>query len=162
MIMEVKFTEEFFKSFKSNVVDASKWYKFKFWEHKYWDLKRGIKNLIAYFKVVFNLYPYNGDSTFYSLNKLSLERLLAWIENGMEVDETRLPKIKNIKRVIELFDNFLEDNFAERCGWKLDDGRLFEKPSESNMEALEKSHKLQEEEWEELFLLLKDIRSWWD
>lgn len=160
--MKVVFTDTFFESFKSNVIDASKWYKFKFWQHKYYDLKRGIKNLIAYYKVVFNIHPYNGDSTFYSLTKLSLERLLEWIENGHEIDETRLPKVKDIKRTIELLNNFIEDNFTERCGWKFDETNIFVPVTKENREALNKSYKLQEDEFNELFNLLKNIRSWWD
>lgn len=160
--MKVVFTDTFFKSFKSNVIDANTWYKFKFWQHKYWDFKQGIKNLIAYFKIVWNIYPYNGDTTFFSLTKKSLERLLVWIEKGHEVEESRLPKIKNIKRSIEILNNFLEDNFAERCGWEFDESKLFEPPTEENDNAIKESIKLQEEEWNELFILLKDIRSWWD
>lgn len=160
--MKVVFTDTFLKSFKENIIDANKWYKFKFWQHKYWDLQRGIRNLIAYFKVVYNIYPYNADYPILSLTKVSLERVLKYIENGHEVEETRLPKIKNIKRSIELINNFLEDNYAERCGWKFDESKLFKPPTEENSIAIEKSHKLQEEEWDELFILLKDMRSWWD
>jgi len=160
--MKVVITDTFLKSFKSNIIDANIWYKWKFWQHKWWSLKMGIKNLTAYFKVVFNIHPYNGDTTFYSLTKLSLERLLKWIENGYEVEETRLPKVENIKRTIELLNNFLEDNFAERCGWTFDKSKLFEPPTKENDNAIKKSYDLQEKEWDELFILLKDIRSWWD
>lgn len=160
--MKVIFTDTFFKSFKSNIIDASKWYKLKFWQHKYYDIKRGVENLIAYYKVVFNIHPYNGDSTFYSLTKLSLERLLEWIESGYEIEETRFPKIKDIKRSIELLNNFIKDDFAERCGWKFDETKVFDSPSEENIEALNKSYELQENEFNELFALLKNIRSWWD
>ena len=127
--MKVVFTDTFFKSFKSNIIDANTWYKFKFWQHRYWDLKREISNLIAYFKVVWNIHPYNGDTTFFSLTKKSLERLLVWIENGHECKETRLPKVKNIKRTIKILNNFLEDNFAERCGWKFDTPKFLTFPS---------------------------------
>ena len=150
--MKVVITDTFLKSFKSNIIDANIWYKWKFWQHKWWNLTRGIKNLIAYFKVVFNIHPYNGDTTFYSLTKLSLERLLKWIENRHEIE--------NIKRSIEILNNFLEDNFAERCGWTFDESKLFEPPTEENYNAIKKSLELQEKEWDELFTLLKDIRSW--
>jgi len=150
--MKVVITDTFLKSFKSNIIDANIWYKWKFWQHKWWNLTRGIKNLTAYFKVVFNIHPYNGDTTFYSLTKLSLERLLKWIENRHEIE--------NIKRSIEILNNFLEDNFAERCGWTFDESKLFEPPTEENDNAIKKSLELQEKEWDELFTLLKDIRSW--
>lgn len=160
--MKVVFTNTFFKSFKENIIDANKWYKFKFWQHRWWNLQRGIGNLIAYFKVVYNLHPYNGDFTLLELSKVSLSRLLKYMEKGHEIEETRLPKIQNIKRSIELIDHFLEDNYAERCGWKFNESKLFEPPTESNDKAIKESFVLREQEWNELFNLLKQIRSWWD
>jgi len=159
--MKVVFNDSFYKSFKENVIDANKWYKFKFWQHRYWDLKRGIRNLKAYFKVVYNIHPYNGDSTVLSLTKISLERVLKYLEKGLEVEESRLPKIENIKRSIELINHFLEDDYAERCGWEFD-GDMFKESSEANIKTVGESRKLQEEEWNELFILLKELRSWWD
>lgn len=160
--MKVVFTDTFFKSFKENIIDANKWYKFKFWQHKWWDLQRGISNLIAYFKVIYNLHPYDADYPILSLTKISLERLLPYIENGNEIEKDRLPKIKNINRTIELINNYLEDNYAERCGWKFDESELSEQSVEDNLKALKKGYKLEKEEWDELFDLLKQMRNWWD
>jgi hypothetical protein len=163
--MKVVFTDTFFESFKSNVIDAGKWYKFKFWQHKWWDLTRGIRNLRAYFKVVFNIHPYCSDQTIMSLTKISLERVLFWMERGLEVEENRLPKIKKIKRSIELINHFLEDDYMDRCGW-ISTGKLFEdgtpEEEERNSKAIKDSRVLQEKEWNELFTLLKEMRGWWD
>jgi hypothetical protein len=159
--MKVVLTDSFFKSFKENIIDASTWYKLKFWKNKWFDLRRGIRNLRAYFKVVANIYPWNVDYPVLSLTKVSLERVLKYLEHGNEVEETRLPKIKDIKRSIELIDHYLKDDYAERCGWK-HEGSIFDPPTEENSKALKESHKLQEEEWDELFTLLKKMRGWWD
>jgi len=160
--MKVIFTDSFYESFEENVINAHLWYKFKFWEHKYYDLKRGIKNLRVYFKIVFNIHPYISDSTILSLTKISLERVLKYLERGQEIEETRLPKIENIKRSIELINHFLEDDYAERCGWVFNKENMFKESPESNKEAIKESHKLREKEWDEIFILLKEIRSWWD
>ena len=162
--MKVVFTDTFFKSFKENVIDAGKWYKFKFWQHKWWDLEKGIKNLKAYFKVVFNIHPYCADHTIMALTKLSLERVLFWLEKGNEVEETRLPKIEKIKRSIELIDHYLKDDYMDRCGWVSPVKFLKETPEEDaiNTKAAKDSRILQEDEWNELFDLLKEMRGWWD
>ena len=160
--MKVVLTDSFFKSFKENVIDRNTWYKFKFWKYKWYDLIRGLKNLKAYFKVVIGIYPWNAAYPILSLTKVSLERLLKYLEDGSEVPETRLPKVKDIKRTIELIDHYLKEDYAERCGWKFENDKLFESPTEENISALKKSYKLQEQEWDELFTLLKNMRSWWD
>lgn len=160
--MKVVFADTFFKSFKENIINAGKWYKLKFWQNKWWDLQRGMKNLAAYFKVVFTIYPWNADFPILTLTKVSLERVLKYIENGQEVDEDRLPKVKDIKRSIELIDHYLKEDYAERCGWKWEKSSIFESTTMENSKALKEGHKLQEDEWDELFILLKKMRSWWD
>jgi len=160
--MKVVLTNSFFKSYKENIINANTWYKFKFWKNKWYDLIRSIKNLKAYFKVVTGIYPWNADYTILSLTKISLERLLKYLENGSEVPERRLPKIKDIKRTIELINHYLEDDYAERCGWEPNLENIFEAPTKKNSKALKKSYKLQQLEWGELFTHLKKMRGWWD
>jgi len=160
--MKIVLTDSFFKSFKENVIDRHIWYKFKFWKHKWYDLIRGLKNLKAYFKVVIGIYPWNADYTILALTKISLKRLLKYLEDGSEVPETRLPKVKDVKRTIELIDHHLKDDYAERCGWEPDLETIFEPPTEEESKSLKKSYKLQELEWDELFIHLKKMRSWWE
>ena len=113
--------------------------------------------------------------------KFQIEILSDYIEtNGLEVDEHRLPKVEKMKRFIELADNHIKDDFADRCGYDYDynmnwitleddDNNLSElKTTETNTQktnnskAIKASHKLDEKEWKEMIELLKDMRSWWD
>lgn len=158
--MKIVITDSFIKSFKENIIDASKWYKLAFWGDKWYDLKRGIKNLIAYFKVVFRLYPWEGICAL-ELVKIHLEQLLPCLKEGYEVEETLSPKLKNIERSIELLNNCLKDDYAERCGWTFNDDMLAP-ATEANAHALNKAVELENKEWDELFILLKDLKSWWN
>jgi len=99
-------------------------------------------------------------------------------EKGIEVSETREPKLKAMERVLELLKNKLDDNYIERTedkfgklpdtDWgfeKCEDGlyRLVDDESEE-----EKSHRrniyktaqfLEDEEWKELWDLIKGTKN---
>lgn len=105
-------------------------------------------------------------------------------KKGNEIDEERLPKIKNMNRIVVLIDNYINDNYlklAEKeTGLKYKSNfdlkkvknakDLFELvsniPEEQNKIndiVYKKSLEIAEKEWNELFLLLKDgVRNWWD
>lgn len=172
-----------------NMIDEIKWFwKFKV-KYPWYDFRRGVQNLFTHFSIVWS----SGDFDYaYILRmmKFKLERLEKVLEDGYEIEEDRLPKLKDIKRCIELLNNKLEDNYAERCGYepnavkhefvpieKDEDGeQLYElvstpitKTNEEIKEILNEAHKLEQVEWEELWDIIKkgknspyDMRSWWD
>lgn len=127
-------------------------------------------------------YDYSG-SLF--LLRDSIKNISKNIEKkGNEIEEERLPKVKNMNRVVVLIDNYLNDSYLEiaekETGLKYKYGFDFKKMEERddlyelvpnisdeqnkiNDIVYKKSLEIAEKEWCELFLLLKDgLRNWWD
>ena len=97
-----------------------------------------------------------------------------------------MKKVEDMRRVIGLLHNQIEDNFTERCGydynyetdfipcddkegyWCMEDNKTPEQ-KENNDRALKESNKLEQEEWDELWDTIKEgkhsnigMQSWWD
>ena len=180
--MEVRTTNTFFKSLKK-MMDSENPLKFQYYREKWWKFRWILRNLRRYFKPVIHQYDFDFIYVL-TMMKFQLGLLATRIDKGFEVDESRIPKVNNIKRVIELITNIEEDNFKDRCGYN-DDAisiNFVEIEDEENkgcyeIEAiknpgfedynskkiLEDSRKLQEEEWKELFSILeKDMNGWWE
>ena len=177
--MEVRFASGFFKSFKRNIIDIDKPWKWAFQEDRYYRIKRAIKSLISYFRITTEMVPWDYHSIL-KMMKFQVGVLSNYLEkHGLEVEEDRLPKIEKMKRFIELANHHIEDDYADRCGYNYDYGFKFvpveEKPDltqlvsaappeveENNTRAIKESHELEEKEWNEMIELLKDMRGWWD
>ena len=118
-------------------------------------------------------------SSVLEMMKFQIEILSNYIEkDGIEIDKDRLPKVEKMKQFVELANNKLEDTYADRCGFIYNDLKFdtiegkeklteinfneTEEEAEHNKKAIEKAHKLEEKEWNEMIELLKDMRSWWD
>lgn len=141
------------------------------------DIPYGTKNLIRFFKLVWVHRDWDYDYIL-TMQKFQLELLLKGIKKyANEVDETRIPKEKDMERCIEILNNLIDDNYAKRCGYKytgkvvfipikgteLSEYSLFGGQSQEELhDIFQKSYKLQEEETEELYNLLKKSQSWWD
>lgn len=156
-----------------------------FWEDLYYDTKWGVKNLITYFKVVWGSRHWDFNGTPMVMLKFNLEQLLPSIENGYEVDESRLEKVKNIKRCIELLDRLLKDEYIDELGGyhltkhpfefvPIDDSpesdlkcytiKEFRTETEIEEDTLKTrlSVKLQENDWIELWTIIqRDSQGWW-
>ncbi len=86
------------------------------------DIPYGIGNLIKFFPVVWKFRPWDYGFNL-ELLRHSLRYLLKTLdEHGMEVDETRIPRVEAIKRVIFLLDHHANGDLlsitAETQGWK--------------------------------------------
>lgn len=157
-----------------------------------YDLPWGFKNLKNFFKVVWNFRDFSYGYI-EAMHKLQLELLLKGIRKyAHEVDEGRLPKEKDMERCIELLKNRINDDFADRCGYRHEgimkwnsmendpDIEEIEKESEVSRKELRKleieggqsdeelreifanARKLEDEELEELYNILKNSPGWWD
>jgi hypothetical protein len=94
----------------------------------------------------------------------------------MEVDSSRLKKVAKMRRAIELIKNYNEDNYIEMAekeigelilhDWKFEDvedkpgySRLVDNDTEEekdhNRKVYERAHEIEENEWNELFTILK-------
>jgi len=183
--MEVTFADSFFKSLKK-ISKHNTWW-FKIYHFLRYDILRLFRNIWQFRKEMFNFHPW--DHSFNeAIFKRSLELTANYLEKyGIEMDEMRNKKIKSIKRTIELFDHDINDDFLEQAeeelnieliskkSFLLDD--LTEEEHEINMKLIEKSNKIKEQQWEELWSIIKghynkenqaylfdgsDIRTWWD
>jgi hypothetical protein len=103
-------------------------------------------------------------------------------EKGMEVSETREPKVMKMRRALELLKNSREDNFIDRAEQELGELKLSEwqfellengnrrliddesdEDREHNRKVYQRAREIEEKEWKELWKIVdKDLRGWWD
>jgi len=113
-------------------------------------------------------------------------------EKGIEGDYSREPKVKAMRRALELLRNNREDNYIERAqselgplsnwDWEVDsDGVLIDRDTpeqkEHNKAVFKRAREIEDKEWKELWEIFKgtknskkygkkydgtDMRAWWD
>jgi len=147
----------------------------------YYKLKWSIENFFKYFRIVSRMRPWDFNYLL-EMFQFQLKLLKEYIEKyGIEIDKTRLQKVERMEKVIELLDNFLKDDYSERCGYnckaykinfvKLPNKELYEMVRKKQLgfkdydenKIFKNSYKLEEKEWNELFDILKsDLKGWWD
>ena len=177
--MEVRAGDSFLKSLRRLYLKENPLYIY-FWKNLYSECKWIIWALKKYFKISTTMRPWDYKYIL-DMMKFQLITLRDFMrDKGIEVDETRLPKIEKMNKVIELIENQINDDFYDRCGYiytdfefeeieekenemklykiKENEGEIKEKNDKASKEACE----LEEKEWDELFDLLKDMRRWWD
>jgi len=199
--MNLKFTERFFESFQNLYWQNTKLYKL--YEFIFYDVPRVIKNIWKFRKALFNHYWYDHHGVLMFL-EIGLEDMSKNIEEkGYEVDSSRLKKIEKMRRVVELIRNYNQDRYIEMAESEL--GELVLHPwefipvegkpelyklkdkdtpeeKEHNRKIFERSREIGEQEWIELFEILKGqdyskspkdedfdkhfdgsgLRGWWD
>lgn len=170
--MKIVLTDSFFKSLDKMRMRHTWWYKI--YETIRYNIPNFFKNLWFFRK---EIYEYRRWDYHYSL--LMLKRSLEGLEicirtKGNEIDETRLPKIEKIQRVIQLIDNNINQKYydmAEEIHGEIKGG-LFnetEEEQEHNRKIFNYVHELEIKEWDELWSIIKgnddkgsDMRGWWD
>jgi hypothetical protein len=159
--MEVKFADSFWESLdRMNKRERWYWKTFNFFRY---DLPKGIKNIIFFWKVIWNFRPW--DHT-YNLRILarSLEPLRDSIINGMEVDGPRLKKVAKMERAIEILNNITEDKYTdiaeEKLGYLVNVEYTFrddepKEVKEANRKIYDLSREIEEKEWKELWTIFQ-------
>lgn len=172
--MKVEFADSFSKSIKRLIRHNTWWYK-TYSLFRY-DLPRFFKNIWRFRKGLWNHYWFDHHGTLRFL-EIGLTDMADRIEkDGMEVDSSRLKKVAKMRRAIELIKNYNEDNYIEMAEkelgeivlheWKFEDvedkpgySRLVdndtEEEKEHNRKVFERAHEIEENEWNELFTILK-------
>ena len=173
--MDVQITDSFTKSLKRLMWHESKVYKvyalFRY------DIIHFLKNIWRFRK---ELWSHAWWDYRFTLNML--ERSLTIMEKGMsekgiEISETREPKVKKMQRVLELLKNSREDNFIERAeqelgelklsDWQfelLESGnhRLIDDESESdkehNLKIYQRARQIENDEWNEMWEIFKGTK----
>lgn len=120
--MKVEFADTFFKSLKRLAIQQTWWYKT--YETIRYDIPRFFKNVYRFRK---ELYNHQWWDYRFTLNML--ERSLTIMEkgmstNGMEISETREPKVKQMRRALELLKNNRKDNYIDRAEAELGELKL--------------------------------------
>ena len=178
--MDVQITDSFTKSLKRLMWHESKVYKvyalFRY------DIAHFLKNIWRFRK---ELWSHAWWDYRFTLNML--ERSLTIMEKGMsekgmEVSESREPKVKKMQRALELLKNSREQNFIDRAELELGelphnpfefedmgDGshRLIDNDTPAERKLAQRIYKrarqIEEKEWKELWKIVDgDLRGWWD
>ena len=173
--MDVQITDSFTKSLKRLMWHESKVYKvyalFRY------DIIHFLKNIWRFRK---ELWSHSWWDYRFTLNML--ERSLTIMEKGMsekgiEISETREPKVKKMQRALELLKNSREDNFIDRAeqelgelklsDWQfelLENGnhRLIDDESESdkehNLKIYQRARQIENDEWNEMWEIFKGTK----
>jgi hypothetical protein len=142
----------------------------------YYDIKSYFWAISKYHKIVKKMKPWDG-CYIYQMVKFQLEILLPQIENGNEEEISKAEKIKDIKRLIYLLNNSIEDKYSEICGYDFNYNITFEKRNDgsyemkddetieqnnNNIRAIEDSKKLEEKELKEIGFLFSKVTCWWN
>ena len=178
--MKIIIADSFTKSL-DRLHNSELWYKLEFWKNKFYNFKIGIKNLIKYFKIVWNTRSWDY---YYILEMLKFQITL--LKNTIETesplqeaDETRIPKVEKINKVLLILDNILKDDYLKQFNYNFENNKHEFVPTDKgfelvsqiinfeiekeNKEKQELSKQLEESEWDELFLILKqELKSWWN
>lgn len=156
--MKITFTSSFFKSLKKIHMYNTWWYKtFDFIRYDFW---RFFYNIWKFRKELLEFQPWD-----YSLNlrifKQSLELTRSYLkEHGYEVEHSRDKKIVMMSRVIELLNNFIDQNFLDQAENQLNvkiffgKGWLTEEQKENNNKIYDLSTKLEDDQWKELWEII--------
>jgi hypothetical protein len=188
--MKVQITDSFTKSLK-RLIWHQHWLYRTYATFRY-DIPLFVKNVWRFRR---ELWDHQWWDYRYTLNMM--ERSLIIMEKGMgtkgmEVSETREPKVKSMRRALELLRNNREDNFVERAeaelgpitrwDWELDEeGVMIDRDTpeqkEHNRNVFKRAREIEDSEWKELWEIFKgtknskkygknydgtDMRAWWD
>jgi hypothetical protein len=172
--MEVGFADSFGKSLKKLIWHESKIYKFYSFFRR--DIGRFVKNVWLFRKALANHYWWDHHGTLRFL-ETGLTHMSDNLEvRGMEVDGPRMKKVAAMRRAVELIKNYNEDNYIDMAEAEL--GPLYQrdwefepvpdkpgysmlvdnetpKEKKHNRKVFDRSRQIEEQEWKELFTILK-------
>lgn len=172
--MEIKFADTFADSIKTLIRHNTWWYKtYSLFRH---DIPRFLKNVWKFRKPLANHYWWDHHALLKFMEIGFADMGEKMEKYGMEVDISRLKKVKAIKRAAELIRNYNEDLYIEMAeaelgeivhhGWEFEDvedkpgySRLIDKETEEekdhNRKVFERAREIGEQEWKELFRILQ-------
>ena len=172
--MKIGFADSFFDSLERMSTHQTWWYRT--YDTIRYGIPRFFKNVWRFKSELYDFYPWDYSYNL-SIFRRSLEITADDLEkNGMEVSESRLKKVEKIRRAIVLLNNARGNSHIEMAEKEL--GNLFlldwnfeevpdsngsmrlidnETPEqkEHNSKVFARSNEIEEEEWNELFEILK-------
>ena len=173
--MDVQITDSFTKSLKRLMWHESKVYKvyalFRY------DIAHFLKNIWRFRK---ELWSYDWWDYRFTLNMLECSLTImekGMSEKGIEISETREPKVKKMQRALELLKNSREDNFIERAEQELGELKLSdwqfellesgnhrliddenESDKEHNLKIYQRARQIENDEWNEMWEIFKGTK----
>lgn len=161
--MEVKFADSFWKSLKRLSMHQTWWYKT--YETFRYKIPQFIKNIWYFRKELWRFRSWDYTFNLMMFGR-SLEKTAHNLEfYGNEIEIPRMKKVEKIKRVVEIIKSIDESNYIDRAekdlgelknsgGWLtgVDDTP---EEKEHNRKVFDLAKKIEEEEWNELWTILK-------
>ena len=199
--MKIEIENSFGKSIKTLIRHNTWWYKT--YELFRYDLPRFFKNIWRFRKALWNHYWFDHHGTLMFL-ETGLSHISDNVEKyGNEINESRLKKIDAMRRTVQIIQNYNNDSYIEMAEKELGEivlrewefepvpdrpnlSRLVDNETEEekahNKKVYERASEIEEQEWNELFELLKGqdyknfdkeidwykqfngsgIKNWWD
>ena len=160
--MKVIFADSFWKSLKRLSMHQTWWYKtYEVFRYK---IPMFFENIWFFRKELWRFRSWDYTFNLMMLSR-SLEKTVNTLEfHGYEIEETKNKKVEKIKRVIEIIKSLDESNYINRAEDQIGELRGVEfwedkedtpEDKEHNKKVFELSTKIEEDEWEELFTILK-------
>ena len=170
--MDVQFGDTFTKSLKRLIMHQTWWYKT--YSAIRYDIPAFVKNVWKFRKELYNHRWWDYRFTLEMLHRSIsiMEKDMA--TKGMEVTETREPKVKQMRRAIELLQHKMDDDYIDRAEVVLgeiaktpfefeptEDGlfRLVDSETPEEKEHMRKvfdyARELEDKEWNELWDIFK-------
>ena len=160
--MKVIFADSFWKSLKRLSMHQTWWYKtYEVFRYK---IPMFFENIWFFRKELwrFRSWDYTFNLMMFSR---SLEKTVHTLEfHGWEIEETKIKKVEKIKRVIEIIKSLDESNYIKRAEDQIGELRGVEfwedkedtpEDKEHNKKVFDLSTQIENDEWEELFNILK-------
>lgn len=199
--MKTLFTDSFGESLNRLIMQQRWWYKI--YQTLRYDIPRFIKNIWRFRKALWRHYWWDHHALLQFM-EIGLTEMSDRLEvDGLEIEESRLKKVAKMRRVAQLIRNYNEDLYIDMAEAEL--GKIVHHPwefepvpdkedlfqlidkdtpeeKEHKTKVFTRSREIQEQEWDELFELLKGqdyskfdnnidfyeqfdgsgIRGWWD
>lgn len=161
--MKVVFADSFWKSLKKLSMYETWWYKtYEVFRYK---IPMFFENIWFFRKELWKFRSWDYTFNLMLLSR-SLEKTVNTLEfYGNEIEIPRMKKVEKIKRVILLINSLREDDYIDRAekelgelknlrGWLTNTEDTLEE-KEHNRKVFDLATKIEKDEWNELFVILK-------
>lgn len=170
--LDVVFADTFFESFEKMINRETKWY-WKMYDFFKYNLPWFLKNIFFFRRELWSFRPWGWHDNL-RLLKRSLEATEVCVRNGISADREKTAD--EIKECINLLNNLSEENHIDQAEKILnitslgnfdfietDKGTQMKPLTEQEIKVYELADKLEEDQWSEVFHLMKyKMRSWWN
>lgn len=166
--MDIKVADSFWKSLEKIERHGTWWYKmYSFFRY---ELPNFVKNIWKFRKELWNYSWWDYQFMLMFMRRCTFDMAVNFERKGWEVEVTRRKKVDMMLRAAIIMDNIIDDRYLEMAekqlgleynsNWDIDeDGKLTfndtPQQKKDNKKISLLSDKLQEQEWEELWQILK-------